>query len=384
MTTFHELEAFIADEPAESVLLEYKSSKILSKGEHQAICKAVSAFANSAGGRFIIGVDASGGRLRLDGGWTQASKLDWLYRTINDGTFPSVETASVIEIVAETGRYYIVNVKVSPRAPHQSQDHKYYKRRGSHSDPMEHYEIEDVRNRPKAKLLPLEVSLHFERTLLSIKFRNCSQAEIIDDLKIDVETNFPNDEGLLRRLKSRGIKQMRPGTEHVFLLGAISGFLKANEEAAILVSSVYRRGDVIEREAAEFHLSDYLYTSIVEPPIVDAIRKVGQKIDDVTSAIGKLVWKAEAWEDMRDATGLRLSQRTLRGLLREDQRFDPDEFSWQAYAIILGIEDREAIDLHHVFTSFPDAKSIAEEYCKRPEELRLKFERYFKAPGPVD
>src|SRR5690606_1106940 len=106
------------------------------------------------------------------------SKLDWLHRAISSGTFPAVETANVTEINIETGRYYVITVEVSPKAPHQSQDHRYYKRRGSHSDPMEHYEVEDIRNRPKSKALPLEIVLFPEGQLVSFKLRNISDSEV--------------------------------------------------------------------------------------------------------------------------------------------------------------------------------------------------------------
>ncbi|WP_312357513.1 ATP-binding protein [Agrobacterium sp.] len=157
LNSLTDLESFFADNPAESVGLEYKSSKILAKGEIGPICKGVSAFANSAGGTFVIGIDAKDGRTTLDDGWQGQSKLDWIYRAINSGTFPAVETAVVKEIQGERGKYYVISVDVSKEAPHQGQDNRYYKRRGSHSDPMEHYEIEDVRNRPKGKGSPLEI-----------------------------------------------------------------------------------------------------------------------------------------------------------------------------------------------------------------------------------
>lgn len=380
LTSLQELEAFIADDPAESVALEYKSSKILAKGEHQSICKAVSAFANSAGGRFIIGIDSSIGSLRLDGGWQQSSKLDWLYRAINSGTFPAVETAYVTEIAAETGRYYVIDVAVSPMAPHQSQDHRYYKRRGSHSDPMEHYEIEDVRNRPKSKTPPLQISLHFQRTLLSIKFRNVSQNQTIDNILVDIETNFPFDEGLLGRLRNRSFKQMGPGTEHVFLAGNVSSFLQANGDAELRISASYQQGGVKERARAEFYLADYMYTSLLTPPIVEALDKISQKIGDATGAIGKLVRKAEVLGDIADGTGLRLSHRTLRGLLGEKQLFDPGEFAWQAYKIILDITDDEAIQLANVFSGYEGVGRVRGEYEKIPQELKVKFERYFRPP----
>src|SRR6202012_1466998 len=122
--------------------------------------KTVSALANSVGGTFIIGIEMEELKpIRIDAGTPGPSKRDWIFQIIGNGTFPAVEAIDIHEFTTETGTIYAIDVPASRHAPHQSNDHKYYKRRGSHSDVMEHYEIEDIRNRPKGNLTPLRVDL---------------------------------------------------------------------------------------------------------------------------------------------------------------------------------------------------------------------------------
>lgn len=378
LETYDSLKKFIADNLPESVNLEYKSSKLLSKGDVQPVCKAVSAFANSAGGTFILGVEASDEKLALDGGWWGVSKLDWLHRAINSGTFPAVETVNIAELSAETGKYYVITVAVSSKAPHQSQDHRYYKRRGSHSDPMEHYEIEDVRNRPKRKALPLEISLFLEGQLVSFKLRNASDSEVIDNLKVDVENNFSFSRKTLASLKERGLRQLRPSVEHVFVLDSFFTILEGNPEAELRISATYERNGHAESDSVTFYLADYVNTSIINPPVVNALKDLGKKVDSVTKTLEKVARYAERLGRVTDGSGLRLSQRTIKALLKQDQRFDPTEFDWQGYRIILDITTEEALQFDSVFGVLGGREERVAQYREISAALREKFERVFK------
>lgn len=378
ISTIRELEQFVSDRPPESVTLEYKNSRLLQKSDTQALCKAASAFANSMGGTLIIGIDASGGKFVLDGGCTEPSKIDWIYRVISSGTFPAVETVSVTEIAASTGRYYVININVSPHAPHQSQDHRYYRRRGSHSDPMEHYEIEDIRNRPKALLPPLEISLFPEGQIVSFKLRNTSNSEPINNLKVEVQANFSFDRNSVARLKERGLKQMRSSVEHTYVVDSFHTILNATSEPELQISASYEWRGRKERHSATFHLADYLYTSIVTPPTVKALNDLGKKLDAIKSTLDKLSRSTEAWENATDSSGLRLSQRTIKALLKQEQRFDPREFDWQGYQLILDITADEAIQLHHLFACFGGGGNLRAEYDELPLPLREKFEQIFR------
>src|ERR1043166_2436932 len=139
--TLDDVETIVTERIPEGVTLEYKSSSILIDRDANTVCKTVSALANSAGGTFIIGIEMKNlVPVRIDDGTPGASKRDWIYQTINGGTFPAVEVIDILEFQTPTGTIYVIEVPPSPQAPHQSKDRKYYKRRGSHSEVMEHYE----------------------------------------------------------------------------------------------------------------------------------------------------------------------------------------------------------------------------------------------------
>lgn len=378
LKTYEGLQAFVATNPPESVNLEYKGSKFLGNNDGPAVCKAVAAFANSAGGTFIIGIDSTNSTLALDGGWRASSKLDWLYRVINSGTFPAVETIDIEEINTDTGKYYVISVDVSPKAPHQTQNHCYYKRRGSHSDPMEHYEIEDIRNRPKNLAPPLEISLHQEGQLIAFKLRNSSASEVINNLKVDINANFPLEERRLSPLIHRGLRQLRPSVEHVFLIDSFINILGSNPEAELHISAAYERNGRSEKDAVTFYLADFHSALIIQSPVVAALDHLGKKVEAVTNTLEKLLRHTKQLERATDGSGLRLSQRTINALLKREQRFDPAEFDFDGYRVMLDITTDEALEFYHVFGVIGNRRERLKRYKAISAALREKFERVFR------
>jgi hypothetical protein len=194
-TSLDDVRAIITDEMPEGVSLEYKRSAIITERDVNALCKTVTALANSAGGQFILGIESHAGKpVRLDGGVPGPSRRDWIHKVINASTFPAVESVDVFELSDPTGSYYAIDVPASHQAPHQSNDRRYYKRRGSHSEPMEHYEIEDIRNRPKRPLAPLRMALFTEGHLAYIHFRNEHASDAVKDIQCEFAPNFPLDQ----------------------------------------------------------------------------------------------------------------------------------------------------------------------------------------------
>lgn len=217
--TLGDISAIVTDEIPESVTLEYKGSNVLADRDVNAICKTVTAFANSAGGQFVIGIESNRGKpIQLDGGAVGPSRLDWIHKIINANTYPPVESVKVIELHETTGSYYIISVLPSISAPHQSNDKRYYKRRGTHSEPMEHYEIEDVRNRPKQTLAPLRIELFMQDHLAFLYLKNDHASDSIKNIKCLVEANFKLRRDGIDSLNKRGIREFRARTECYFVL----------------------------------------------------------------------------------------------------------------------------------------------------------------------
>jgi hypothetical protein len=243
----------------------------------------VTALANSVGGYFIIGIEAPvGGPLKLDGGISGPSKLDWIYKTINANTFPAVESVNVVEIPDAGGMYYVISTPASIHAPHQSKDHRYYKRRGSHSEPMEHYEIEDVRNRPKLAQAPLRIGLFTEDTLAFLRLRNDSSEGIVKNLKCRIEANFEFERDAIASLCQRGLRELRPEVERYFLLDTVPTMLQANSEAELHVHVDYEFRERPVYDSASFFMTDLMDSAIVKPAEVKALNGLGERKPPLT------------------------------------------------------------------------------------------------------
>jgi len=375
-STLDQVRAIVTDQIPEGVSLEYKSSSILINRDANAVCKTVSALANSAGGTFIIGVEMQNlVPIRIDEGTPGHSKRDWIFQIINGGTFPAVETVEIRDLQIDTGTIYVIDVAPSPQAPHQSNDHKYYKRRGSHSEVMEHYEIEDIRNRPKRALTPLRAELHTQNILAYLRLENTHEIDAITDLRCEITANFSLERDSLSMLSDRGLRSLLPRSELHFLLGSVIEILQ-HSEPEITFKFSYLFHERTTHRSVTFHLADLNRTAIMKSPIERALETFGDKLDKATGQLERLHQSADMLTGMVDGTGLRVSQRTLRALKNLPQLFDPREFDAEGYCIIADLSVEEARALHRIFRYF-NVEQAKELYEKIDPEARGRFERHF-------
>ncbi|OPY99230.1 hypothetical protein A5906_26230 [Bradyrhizobium sacchari] len=373
--TLDDVRAIVANQIPEGLNLEYKSSSILINRDANALCKTVSAFANSAGGTFIIGIEMDKlAPVRLDDGTPGPSKRDWIFQVINGGTFPAIEAIEVREFATPTGMIFVIDVPPSAQAPHQSKDNKYYKRRDSLSEVMEHYEIEDIRNRPKRALAPLRAELHTQNILSYLRLTNTHETDAISDLRCEIDANFDLGRDSLSMLTERGLRALLPKHELHFLLGSVVDFLQTPEPA---ITFRFRFHDGPLTSAVTFHMADLNRTAIMTSPLERALEKLGEKIDKASGHLEHLRRSAETMTNMIDGTGLRLSQRTLNTLRNMPQLFDPREFDADGYRIIADIPIDDAHQLSRLLHYFPDEQA-KEEYGKIAPDVRERFEKYFK------
>jgi len=61
-----------------------------------------------------------------------------------------------------------------------------------------------------------------------------------------------------------------------------------------------------------------------------------------------------------------------------DQLFDPHEFDWEGYMIVLGISAGAALSLDHVFGTIGPPDRKRKDYEKLSQDLREKFEKCFR------
>jgi len=162
-----ELLQLIADQVTESVSLDYKESAALQKtdGKKTELSKDVSAFANSAGGVLIYGIQEDGHvPVALDNGLDPSDiSKEWVEQVINSRIERRIDGIRIRQVAlsgTRSGRVaYVVVVPASTRAPHMASDHRYYKRFNFESVPMEDYEVRDVSRRLVAPDMRLGLEL---------------------------------------------------------------------------------------------------------------------------------------------------------------------------------------------------------------------------------
>jgi Putative DNA-binding domain len=118
----------------------------------------VSAFADSAGGQIIYGIEEKDRKpTKVD----QGSDLtrEWVEQVIDSNVQPRLEGLVITPIPVGGGRHaYVLTIpQASARAPHQALDKRYYKRQNFQSVPMEDYEIRDTLRRATTPELHVEL-----------------------------------------------------------------------------------------------------------------------------------------------------------------------------------------------------------------------------------
>src|SRR5260370_17938535 len=161
LATPADLQRLIDDEIQESLTLDYKASPSLAKDSRSRdeLCKDVSAFANSAGGQIIYGIEEKDRKpTKIDAG--SDLTREWIEQVIDSNVQPRIEGLVITPIpVGKSHAYVIAIPQASGRAPHQAPDKKYYKRQNFQSIAMEDYEIRDALRRATTPELYIELSL---------------------------------------------------------------------------------------------------------------------------------------------------------------------------------------------------------------------------------
>lgn len=361
----------------EGVTLEYKASDVVTKRQFPIICKAVTAFANSAGGQLVLGIKANGDQLSLDGGAAPPSYRDWIFKIVNSNTSPPVESFEVFEIMDGSRLYYVIDVPRSEKAPHQFNG-LYYKRRGSHSEPMEHYEIEDVRNRPKGESSPLRIDIATrQEIMLLLHLRNDHLTESLTNLKFVIDANFKLDRSGIQSLTERGLRGLRPRAELYFHLDIANSILQGAKEPEMTVHAEYEVAGRRVQETFLFFLGDYNGSAIVRSDELDALKRLTDKVDKVVSELENMRRDNARLHRIMDGSGLRLSHRTLGALLDKGNKQNPAEYDWAGYQVILNCSQSDAHRLERIF-HWRGSDGAKQEYEKLSPELRDKFEAAFE------
>jgi Schlafen, AlbA_2 len=163
--SFDDIARLIGDGIEENLNLDYKASPALSRDSKPVdeMCKDVSAFANSAGGQLVYGVEEDRATRKPTGndpGVTDAKiSREWIEQIINSKIQPRISGIRTVQIDnRKGGSIFVITVPASQTGPHQAPDKKYYKRFDLSSVPMEDYEIRDVMRRATTPDLFVELA----------------------------------------------------------------------------------------------------------------------------------------------------------------------------------------------------------------------------------
>jgi len=154
-TQFEKIEDFPKEESDE---IEFKSSLTSISDGKKKLRKAISAFANSGGGTFVIGINDGGD---ADGGWEptigRQSIEDWVDSIANTVEPIARVKCNLISDATNRGTIdqgkFVIAVRIYPSeaAPHMAPDSKYYIRAGAHSVPARAFVVEALWARRRFK-----------------------------------------------------------------------------------------------------------------------------------------------------------------------------------------------------------------------------------------
>lgn len=196
---YHIIQETVQLRTQETVQLDFKlkESQIngqLSKNDRGVLGPAISAFANSAGGLLIWGIEAKKDADGVDAAQCAVPIPDLsrfrseVTRAVGELLAPRYDGIEVIAVddpnVAGAG-YLAIWVDRSDRRPHRSEaanDKRYYKRAGDSTFIMEHYDLEDAFNRSA----PVDLRLVFD------DFR--SESREVNTWRVSLKYSLINDE----------------------------------------------------------------------------------------------------------------------------------------------------------------------------------------------
>ena len=214
-----EVQRFIDDEIQESLHLDYKDSRALSKKKKDEIVKDVTSFANADGGMILYGVIEEGHLPKnIDGGVDNTSiDREWIDQILSTNISPIVDGIQINQIpLSGIHSLFVINIPKSYRGPHQSVDKKYYKRYNFRSSPMDHYELFDIANRKSRVPTLIKMDVEIIKFMVRLTVENIGNYVASDVyFKFNKDFKWPEGREFPRALEN-GIRYFPPGKKLSF------------------------------------------------------------------------------------------------------------------------------------------------------------------------
>jgi len=148
----NDLKNLIKNKIQEDTNLDYKRSEFPTTNKfNKELAKDVSAMANSNGGTIIYGIKEEN-HFPKEIIWIEKDEgyKERIEQIINNKIFRKIEGLNVKKVLSDNKKKFVIIIDIpkSDIAPHQchsdGKKRRYYKRHGSTTEEMEHYEIEDL------------------------------------------------------------------------------------------------------------------------------------------------------------------------------------------------------------------------------------------------
>lgn len=364
--TLAEVQSLVTKKIPENLHLEYKRSDALRKGGTTELTKDVSAFANSDGGCLIYGViEKDQIPLSLDGGVdTSVIEPEWLENILLAHIQPRLDDL-VIGVIPLTGHRAIFTVAVARtlRGPHQSEDKKYYKRFNFKSEPMEDYEIRDVRSRILTTPPLVNIDLELRRGILADLVVQNPGPLPAHDVTFEFEGEPPWRLSGKPLLFSKGLAFLPPGRRFPFFIGSMVAMVGREGDSAVrfTIHASYLHPSVGSRLTETFHfdLNDYFGSSVVESDAMESATLVADELKKIHDDLSKVVGHLESLTSISGATGLDLSVTALRNLAANfaggptPPRLNPAFQKAAVFMEILGVDWKVGLLLEDYFRHRP-------------------------------
>lgn len=390
-TSVPDLQRLIDNRISESLHLDYKATAALFQNE---ISKDVSSFANSDGGIIIYGiVEQDHVPMRLDDGVDENKfNREKLENIITSNINPRVAGVEINPIALPSGSV-VFSVLVPKTYGHAHQDSvtkKYYKRFNFKSQPMDDYEIEDLRARrdvrPPLVNVDIELRSGFLVDLVVANTANVPAQEIT----FKVTPEVPE---ITKRMQpnfiTRGIKNLPAGKTYRISIGSSLEILNDDGSgkypSAFEVEVTYYDVRVERKVSHIFALDvmDYMNTPIVRSELYEFGEKLGKALENLTREIVATKSMLQTISNVTGPTGLNLSVSTMKNLhaLRTGNdtigKIDAFTCSAEAFREVLGVSVRTANLLEYHFRYHQQLSKRLDEVTGMTPELLVQLRDRF-------
>ena len=379
------MQSFVDGSIGESHTLEFKRSDVIKNNQSAKITKEISAFANSAGGDIYIGLEEESTKAsNLDDGSDGEDKSDWIETIIARHIKPVLIGVEIVSEKSDTGWYYKIKVPKSADAPHQSHDNKYYKRSGTHSLPMEHYEIEDIRYRSAIEAEPLDVRITTEQSSVAVlRVENIGQL-VLKNVSIKLRTVFSNAIDIpddLKKFSEIKYSFLYRETVHRTWLGVFHEFFSGKSEERLLYFDIdYETPAGVRSKTLSVDLNDYkdglTQRALIEEQLKEIVKVLKGFAKEQKTISKNLSSISQAFEP----TGMRVAHTSLKQLNENNSELsvvNPLKVGEAQVAEILGLPN----DQNNLLLKFLNDwrfrkegyKDIFDELNSESKSLYLKF-----------